>query len=296
VNGARLLVTGASGFTGRHLVSAASERGIECIALSHSRQEVAQGATRQLVADLSNAEELAAAVRSAAPDFLIHLAAVSFVAHGDIGEIYRTNVEGTVNLLTAVASAKPDITRIIVASSANVYGNADKLPITEATPARPVNHYANSKLAMESACKFFIDLPLTITRPFNYTGLGQPEHFIVPKVVAAFRDKRESINLGNTSVERDFSDVRDVVQWYLKLLEADTGTYNLCSGQARSIDSIIAYLTEKSGHQLAIHVDSGLLRSAEIQKSYGSPAKLHQAIGPYDHLEFSRTLDWMLGV
>ena len=102
------------------------------------------------------------------------------------------NAVGTTHLLDAIASLQSVPRRVVVASSANVYGNSTVEPITEATPPAPVNHYAASKMAMEAMARTYVDrLPLVITRPFNYTGVGgQVDHFLVPKLVAHFAERR----------------------------------------------------------------------------------------------------------
>ncbi len=117
-------------------------------------------------------------LQEARPDYVIHLAALSYVARNDSTGFYAVNTVGTTNLLEAIVTAKLNLRRVVIASSANVYGNATVEPITEATPPAPVNHYAASKLAMEVMVRTYADrFPIVLTRPFNYTGVGQTETF-----------------------------------------------------------------------------------------------------------------------
>lgn len=294
----RILITGASGFTGRHFIAAAKAQGYECIALCHQDGDHFQEVDHCVTADLRQADQLAAIVREIQPTHVLHLAAVSFVAHGDLSEIYQTNLLGTLNLLQALQDDSGRLQRVIVASSANIYGNATDLPITEDTPPQPANHYGVSKYAMERAARLFLELPLTIVRPFNYTGVGQHPNFLVPKIVAAYRDQSPSLELGNLEVWRDFSDVRDVATAYVRLLDAREGsdTFNICSGKPVALREIVDTLAELSGHDLEVTTNPRFVRADEIRMLYGSPEKLERKIGTYRRYELRDTLEWMLTV
>ena len=168
------------------------------------------------------------------PNYVVHLAAISFVGHGNADDFYRVNVVGTVNLLEALLKLEKKPTKVLIASSANVYGNCEISPISESQQPLPVNHYAMSKLAMELMARTYLSrLPIFFTRPFNYIGLGQAESFVIPKLISHFTKKAEVIELGNLNVEREFNDVRFVCDAYLRLLDvAKPGeSYNICSGK-----------------------------------------------------------------
>ena len=232
MSGKTILITGASGFTGRHFILAAKKRGYRCVALCHNPSEVVPDADGCAVADLLDVSSLNNTISRVKPGLVLHLAAVSFVVHENVAEIYQVNLIGTLNLINALASESGNLQRILVASSANIYGNVTNLPITETIVPQPVNHYAISKYAMEMPAAQFTDLPMVLARPFNYTGTGQHESFLIPKIVSAYKRAQPEIQLGNLDVSRDFSDVRDVVDAYLKLLElpAPAPVYNICSG------------------------------------------------------------------
>jgi len=181
----RLLLTGARGFTGRYLTQAAQAAGHEVV---------------PLVANLTDAAAVADEVAAVRPEVVAHLAAISFVAHADATAFYAVNTVGSTNLLAALAQLPQPPQRVLLASSANVYGNCPVSPITEAQPPAPVNHYAMSKLAMETLARTWMDrLPIVITRPFNYTGPGQAEQFVIPKLITHFARRAPLVELGNLS-------------------------------------------------------------------------------------------------
>jgi GDP-6-deoxy-D-talose 4-dehydrogenase len=230
------------------------------------------------------------------PDFLVHLAAISFVAHADADAFYRVNVIGTMNLLQAIGDTGAPVRRVLVASSANVYGNATAGVIAETQPPQPVNHYAASKLAMEHLVRTWSDrLPIVISRPFNYTGVGQQPNFLVPKIVSHFASRASVIELGNLDVERDFSDVRMVAHAYHGLLENDCAgeTVNVCTGQPYSLRSIIEMMQEIAGYQIEVRVNPAFVRQSEVKTLVGSPDKLRSIVPDLNPIPLQETLRWM---
>lgn len=290
-----ILITGASGFTGRHFITVAKREGFRCCALCHHSNEAVSGADEVVVANLLNLSALEEAVVQTKPDYVLHLAAVAFVGHKDVGEVYQTNLIGTLNLLSAISKTAPDVKRIVIASSANIYGNSQELPISESTAPSPANHYGISKYAMEMASALYTNLPLVRVRPFNYTGLGQSSNFLIPKIVDAFRAGAATIELGNLDVARDFSDVRDVVTAYLRLLETNDAcsVYNICSGHPVRLEGIIDRLNLIAGYEIQVRSNPEFMRSDEIKTLYGSSKRLEAAIGSYRQFSFDDTLEWM---
>ena len=295
----KILVTGADGFTGRYLATELQRSGHEVHGLV--RKPVAgsvAGVNALHVADLSDAAGLAAVVREVQPDKVVHLAAIAFVAHGDVEAIYRTNLVGTRNLLEALAQNKAPLDAVLLASSANVYGNSVGGVLDETTLPAPANDYAVSKLAMEYAARLYADrLPLIMARPFNYTGVGQAESFLIPKIVSHVRRHAPLIELGNLNVARDFSDVRNVVQLYRRLLEAPAAvgqTFNVCSGQAWSLNDVLTMVREISGHDFEVRVNPAFVRHNEVKTLVGSRAKLDSVVGELPEISLRDTLRWML--
>lgn len=293
----RVLVTGAAGFTGRHLTRALAARGCRVFGLVERAGDAAGEGAEALPADLLDAQALAAAVAHAAPDCVVHLAAISFPGHADARAIYRVNLEGTLALLQALVATGHGAQRVLLPSTATVYAPADT-PLTEASAVRPGSHYAVSKLAMEDMARLFAErLPLVVVRPFNYTGPGQREPFLVPKIVRHFAQGASAIELGNVEVERDFLDVRTVVDAYCRLLDAPAavgGTFNVCSGRATRVRRFVTMLEEMTGQRMEIRVNPAFVRAGEPARITGSAARLTGAIGPLLDVPLVETLGAML--
>lgn len=286
----RALITGIEGFTGRHAAAALAARGFDV----HGTSLEPATAPGWHQVDLADSARLSALVSEIAPSHVLHLAGIAYVAASDIGNMYATNIMGTRNLLSALVAAPPRA--VVLASSASVYGNASGDAIDETTPPCPTNDYAVSKLAMEFLAGTFADrLPITITRPFNYTGVGQSPRFLIAKIVAAFRDRAPVLTLGNIDVAREFSDVRDVAEDYAALLEAGPPTtVNLAAGVAHSIAEVLALATAVTGHRIAIESDPTLMRGGEIMRLVGCPAKLRRLVPGSRRRPLEETLRWML--
>ena len=278
------LLTGAGGFTGRYMDAALRQRGYDVVGLENAGSSPC---------DLTNAAATMRAVQAAKPDVVVHLAAVSFVAHGNAEEFYRVNVFGTLNLLQALAQLDPPPRRILIASSANVYGTPPIEVLDETVCPCPVNHYANSKLAMEHMVRTWFDrLPIVITRPFNYTGPGQADHFLVPKIVRHFRQRAPVIELGNLHVSRDFSDIEDVIAAYTALLDSDVRSeiVNLCSGRGIALLDVVNAMNQLAGYEIEVRVDPELVRANEVPRLVGSNAKLRSLVQLPEPRPFSETL------
>ncbi|WP_447005107.1 NAD-dependent epimerase/dehydratase family protein [Saccharothrix isguenensis] len=294
----RVLVTGVSGFTGRHVAAELVGAGHEVVGLAHVAGSGAPAVPGVVVhrADLLDRDGMRSVVAEVRPDAVVHLAAVAFVAHGDADELYRSNVVGTRNLLEAVSEADRQPRIVVLASSANIYGNATVEPIHEDVPPAPVNDYAVSKLAMEHMAKLWADrLPIAITRPFNYTGAGQHPKFLIPKIVDHFRRGERKIELGNTEVWRDFGDVRNVARYYRRLVEvAPAGsTLNLCSGVAHSLTEVLEMMAAIAGYEIEVEVNPAFVRANEVVRLVGSRQRLVDTVGDEPVIPFADTLEWM---
>lgn len=278
----KVLLTGSQGFTGRYVKE-------ELLKNNHE--------VFDLDSNLLNKKSLDIEIQSKEIDAVIHLAAIAFVQYGDVNVIYENNIMGTRNLLDTLVSYVPKVKHVLIASSANVYGNAKIKKITENTPLDPINDYAISKVAMEHMAKLWMDrLPITITRPFNYTGLGQSEDFVIPKIVQHFKEKKDFIELGNIEVCREFNDVRSVAIIYRRLLESAplNDIVNICSGQTYSLKEIVENLTLISDHAINIKINKDLIRTNEIKKLSGDISKLKSIISELEFINLQDTLSWML--
>ncbi|MFN3630076.1 MAG: GDP-mannose 4,6-dehydratase [Casimicrobiaceae bacterium] len=282
----KILLTGARGFIGRHFAAHALAQGAEVVPLA---------------ADLTDKAAVAAEVAATRPERGLHLGALSFVAHADEARLYAVNTVGATNLLSALAALPEKPTKVVLVSSANVYGNSPNSPLSEREPPAPVNHYAMSKLAMEYLARTFSGtLPIVIARPFNFTGPGQAASFIIPKLVTCFATRAPEVELGNIDVEREFNDVRlaAAALWLLLAHGQADEVYNLCTGLTYPVRAVIERLGALTGHRVAIRSNPTLIRANEITRLCGSPEKLHQlaasagAALPVHTLE--ETLRWML--
>ena len=291
--GRRALITGLRGFTGHYMERELLDAGYRVFGTAMPGEETAPDV---FAVDLCDRAAVAAMVEQVQPDVVVHLAGIAFVGHGDAEQIYRVNVAGTRNLLEALAAARHRPTAVLLASSANIYGNASVPFIDENVAPAPANDYAVSKLAMEYMARLWMDrLPIIIARPFNYTGRGQSENFLLPKIVSHFRRKAPQIELGNLAIARDFSDVRMVAHSYRRLLAAAPAgeAFNICSGRSHSLSGVIDMMSEIAGYRIEVRVNPAFVRANDVLTLTGDNAKLASVIGPVQTRPLSETLRWM---
>ena len=277
----RVAVTGASGFTGRFVADALAAMGAQCVPIK---------------ADLTDRTKVEQAVAETPFDRLIHLAARAFVGDVDWPSFYTVNQLGTFHLLDAIARIRPGA-RCILASSAQVYGPGAQGLIAEDAPTHPTNHYAVSKLVMEQGAALWRDrLDIVVTRPFNYTGIGQETQYLIPKIVDHFRRRALSIELGNTWVKRDFGDVRAVADAYAGLALADDppAVVNIATGIVQSVDDILDRLRAISGHRMHVQVNPAFVRADDVPVLGGNTARLQAALPGWRPRDLTDTLEWML--
>lgn len=288
---ATVLITGINGFTGRYLADEMKSAGHSVFGIGH------KASAGVFECDLLDRRKLVEVLMRVKPDMVAHLAGIAFVADDDIDTMYRVNVVGTRNLLWALVESGSKPTSVLLASSANVYGNANTYLITEQTPTAPTNDYAVSKLAMEFMSRLWVDkLPITLARPFNYTGAGQSLNFLLPKITDHFKRKASILELGNLDVIRDFSDVRSVVKRYRLLLESGKygDIYNVCSGKGHSLQEVLNLTRDITNHNLEIRVNPAFVRANEVHQLIGCRDKLDSVIGPVSDIPLQDTLKWML--
>lgn len=301
--GRRALITGLRGFTGSYLARELSAAGYRVFGtvLPGGANEVFSAdvfATDIFPADLLERAAVAGVVEQVRPDVAVHLAGIACVAHGDAEQIYRVNVAATRNLLEALAAGPHPPSSVLLASSANIYGNAQAGLIDESVAPRPANDYAVSKLAMEYMARLWMDkLPIVIARPFNYTGVGQSDSFLLPKIVSHFRRGAPSIELGNLAIARDFSDVRMVAGSYRRLLAAAPAgqAFNVCSGRSHSLESVLRIMEEIAGYRIEVRVNPALVRANEVLTLAGDNTRLAATIGALAPIPLADTLRWMYG-
>lgn len=293
--GARVLITGVKGFTGRYMAAELLNNGAyEVVGIGTADGE---GSDYKRV-DLRDYEALKAILRVYRPEMVVHLAALAFVGHGNPDDFYRVNLLGTRNLLRAIEQSGVVPKAVLVASSANVYGNASVSMLSEDAPVAPMNDYAVSKLAMEYMVSLWRNrLPLIITRPFNYTGVGQDPSFLLAKITDHFRRREGRIQLGNMDIARDFSDVRTVVHLYRRLLEAPSAigcTVNVSSGVSHTLREVIAICEDIAGYRIDVEINPAFVRANEVKALCGDNARMRSLVGEWSAVPLRSTLEWML--
>lgn len=290
----RVLVTGSEGFTGRYVCDEFTSAGWE---VWGAGVQPKPDNPRYLNINLLQPDTLGLISERAKPHVVVHLAASAFVAEADPSAFYNVNLLGTRHLLEALSTGITPPECTILASSANVYGNSTLEVLDETADTRPANDYAVSKLAMEYLAKTYMTrLGIVMTRPFNYTGVGQEPRYLIPKIVDHFKARASRIELGNTDVARDFSDVRDVARAYRLLAEAHPlgETFNLCSGEATALETCIRMASEITGHDIEVRVNPDFVRANEVKTLRGSSEKLDNVTGRDRRYSIRDTLEWML--
>ena len=278
INKKKALITGISGFVGPYLKNELDKNGYDVFGIDRTGGE---NVFRCDLLDKKNVEEV---IEKSRPDYIYHLAGFSSVKDSwDKPELCRKiNVEGTKNLLDAVVKAglKP---RILIVTSAEVYGKPKKLPLTETSPLLPESPYAKSRVEQEKLLGNYNDLDWVVARSFNHTGPGQPAMFVIPEFAKQLAEikkglKKPVIKVGNLEAKRDFSDVRDVVRAYRLLLEKGLKyeVYNVCSGKSYYVWQLLNKMIKYTNARKMIYdeVDEKKYRPVDIFELKGDNRKL----------------------
>ncbi len=291
----RVLITGASGFVGRHVIRRLLAEGEE-VSATHWEDAPAISGVELHEVDVLDGEALARVVERARPQGVIHLAGLSHVGESwtRMDDYFRVNVLGTENVLRAARGA-----RVVLASSAEVYGAVPEAeqPIGEDRPLAPGSPYALSKAAAERLAVALGDGDALIVRSFNLVGAGQALRFALPSFasqLAAIRDGRAEpvIRVGNLSARRDFVHVEAAAEAYALLLRRGEGgtVYNLASGRALSMAEALERLLSISGVEACIQPDPERMRPVDQPLLVGDPARL-EALGWRPEPGFDRAIE-----
>jgi len=306
----KILITGVTGFVGRHLVahlqSVVPDAGIWGLVWEEDPGQ-APAAVHRLTGDLTLPSSLARSLKDLRPDVVIHLAGATSVASSwqQPDRSFQVNAIGTLNLLEALRSAGVDPT-IVVATSAEIYGSIprENQPIREDSPLRPISPYATSKAAQDLiAAQYHLGFNLRTIRLrlFPHTGPGRPpqfaasafarqivriEHGLDPPVIA----------VGNLDPIRDFTDVRDIARAYWSAAERGRPgeAYNVGSGRGVSIRDVLDHLLSRSTAKIEIEVDPDRLRPADIDCLVADTTRFTAATGWRPEIPLEQTLDDLL--
>lgn len=287
----RVLITGIDGFTGSYLKDLLINNNYDVYGTTLKKTT-----PKNFNCDVRNFKQCNDIIHEVSPNIIIHLAAITHVAHQDSKEIFDINISGTKNILEAFKSLDVEFKQFIFASTSNVY-KPQEGKLNEDSKILPMNEYAISKYACENLVNLYGKYFNTVVlRFFNYTGLKQRDNFLIPKIVSHFKMKSDYIELGDISVKRDFSDVRDIAKVYLELInkkEKDL-TLNVCSGKAISIQDVINICERVTSHNIKIKTNPDFIRPNEIQTLCGDTESIEKFIPNEDRIQIEDTLSWML--
>ena len=302
LNGARVLVTGAGGFVGPHLVAALRARGAHVRGAGIGAPGADVALDSWVEADLAQSAGAQDAITAAAIDAVVHLAGQSSAARSFEApdETFRANVTGTWTLLEAVR-VHAHAARVLVVGTSEVYGPIEPgTRAAEDAPFRPVSPYALSKAAAEQVARAYHDthgLDVVRARPFGHTGPGQTPRFVVPsfaqQVAAIEAGQAEPVlRVGNLDVTRDLCDVRDIVEGYCALLERGRrgDVYNLCRGEGVRLHDVVEQLAGMAHVSVRVEVDPARLRPADTPWLVGDASHAEHDTGWRAGRAFADTL------
>lgn len=298
----RVLITGANGFVGRHLI----EHLVQTQPDSELSAAVFQSTgmlphVREYPIDLRDEKAVQALIAEVQPQQVYHLAGQAFVPRSFEApwETLEVNIRSQLNLFLACLSQKLK-PRILITASAEIYGEAQTMPITEDAPLLPSSPYSVSKAAQDLlGLQYYLshDLPVFRVRAFNHLGPGQSERFVAPafaiqiaRIEAGLQEAVMSV--GDLSAKRDFTDVRDIVRAYVLIMQRGEpgAAYNLGSGKARSIQNLLETLLSFSVSNIEIKVDEARMRPSRIPVLESDIGRLQQATGWQPSIPFEQTL------
>lgn len=302
------LITGIGGQDGSYLADRLLRAGQEVVGMvrpGRALPEAHRQACRAVTGDLADPASLAAAVDEVRPDVLYHLAAPTFVPDSwrDPTQTLAEIAGGTATLLAAVAATSPD-TRVVVASSAEIFGDAGESPQSERSPMRPRSPYGVAKLAAHGIVGTMREhhgLHASSAITFNHESPRRPERFLPRKVTrgaAAIKlGLQEELVLGDQAAVRDWCDARDVVRGLQLMAEADApGDYVLASGVARTVGDLVAAAFAAAGvdPEGRVRVDPAFVRAPEATQPLGDPTRAAERLGWRADIPFERTIEDML--
>lgn len=303
----KVLITGISGFVGKHLTEFLLAKGeYEIIGTSRSQESVENVILKKV--DLLDKQAVEDLLTSQKPDVIVHLAAMTSPAESfkSPEATLTNNILAELNLLEVLKKHEMKQVRFLLVSTSEVYGlvNPSDIPVDEETPLRPASPYAVSKIAQDYlGLQYHLSYGLDIVRvrPFNHIGPGQQDKFVVPsfakQIAEIEKGKQEPIlKVGNLDAKRDFTDVRDIVSGYhLLLAQGKAGeVYNIGSGKSHKIGDMLNQLIALSTKEIRVETDPAKLRPVDIPEIVCDYAKLQKLTDWKPEISFEKTLEDIL--
>ncbi|HMB69396.1 MAG TPA: GDP-mannose 4,6-dehydratase [bacterium] len=304
----RVLIVGATGFVGRHLVRECASRGDDVWGTFRPDETPPEGDdVRWLPLDLLDDESVTAGLEEAAPEGVVHLAGQANVAESNRDPVgtFRVNAEGTYRVLSGIRRIAPEAAAVAV-TSAEVYGavSSEDMPVAESSPLRPRTPYGVSKAAADLAAAQAAagwGLRVIRARPFNHIGPGQRRGFVGPDFASQVAEIEAGtgspeLRVGNLSGRRDFTDVRDVARGYRDALERGVAgrAYNLCSGRSVPIGEILQFFVDRARVPIRIVEDPERLRPVDIPEFRGDPSRAKADLGWSPRIPLEQSLQEVL--
>ena len=302
----KVLVTGATGFVGRHLVSRLLDEDEYKIIGTYRNLYPALEKIKWYNTDLINSSSTLSLINHERPDVIIHLAAISSVAQSWLNpsKVILSNEQMTLNILEAVRCSKLNARTLIIGSSEE-YGNISSmdLPIKENRRLSPINPYGISKMNQYHIAKLYwnaYNLDILLTRSFNHTGPGQDVNFVVPQLcknaLQFVNGRIDTVLAGNLEIRRDITDVRDVVEAYVNLVDRGRSgeVYNVGSGRSIELKEILKIIENKLNTKIRYDQDKSKYRKNDVTDIYADITKIRTDVGWIPQLSFKKTIEDIL--
>lgn len=312
----KIMITGVSGFVGHHFIDFLYRENIQMeicgVDLREPTYDLDQYRDKLSIQfqsiNLLDMESIRNVFQNFVPDYILHLASFSSVAYSwqHPEDSFCNNTNLFLNLMTVVGEFNKSC-RILSVGSSEEYGNVtiEDVPIKERLAVKPSSPYAIARVSQEMLSKLYVDsfgYNVVMTRSFNHIGPWQDERFVVPSFIKRIRDIKESgktegvIETGDTSIVRDFVDVRDVVRaYYLLLTKAEAGSiYNICSGEGIALSNLIDRIADEFGVVVTTKVNPDYVRPNDNRVMIGENYKIKHDLGWIPKIPLEKTLADMI--
>ncbi len=294
----KVFITGADGFIGQNLIRELRRRNVDYMGAVIKKTKLLEE-DKQVVTDITDYSSIESVLDGYQPDVIIHLAAIASVTFGNLSELYRVNVCGAENVLLAAKKVCKKGIRIIMISSAGVYGIQKEEYLSECLPFNPVNHYSYTKMVLEVICRQYKEyFDVKIVRPFTIVGKEQSTSFFVSKLVEKFAKKEPVLELGNIESIRDYTDVELCGYTLAELAtreHVEEEVLNICTGIGTKGTEVVEILKRLTGFEPQINISDKYVRDNEIWRLVGDNASIKRFLkSDYQYKTLEEILKEML--